>query len=235
MKNYSVKQYQQSDYLTWNTFISKAKNATFLFERDFMEYHKERFDDFSLMVYKDQKLVAVLPANRVGDTVYSHQGLTYGGLVYNEKVKLATVLAIFRSVLVFLDNNKIKLLQLKMLPRFYADFYSEELEYILFLVQAKLIRRDTNAVIDLQKNFSISKGRMEGVLKARKHKLIIREEPYFEMFWDEILIPNLEQNHQAKPVHSLEEIQDLQQKFPNNIRQFNVYYNKKIEKNEIVK
>ncbi len=228
MKNYSVKQYQQSDYLTWNTFISKAKNATFLFERDFMEYHKERFDDFSLMVYKDQKLVAVLPANRVGDTVYSHQGLTYGGLVYNEKVKLATVLAIFRSVLVFLDNNKIKLLQLKMLPRFYADFYSEELEYILFLIQAKLIRRDTNAVIDLQKNFSISKGRMEGVLKARKHKLIIKEEPYFEMFWNEILIPNLEQNHQAKPVHSLEEIQDLQQKFPNNIRQFNVYYNKKI-------
>ena len=53
----------------WNTFVSKAKNATFLFHRNFMEYHKNRFQDFSLVVQEDQKWVAVLPANIVGAEV----------------------------------------------------------------------------------------------------------------------------------------------------------------------
>ena len=99
MKNLSVKQYHESNYKQWNAFIGQAKNATFLFHRDFMEYHKERFEDYSLMVFENEKLVAILPANRTGDTVFSHQGLTYGGLVYNEQTKLSDVLAIFQSVL----------------------------------------------------------------------------------------------------------------------------------------
>jgi hypothetical protein len=47
VKNYTVKQYQESDYECWNTFVNQAKNATFLFHRDFMEYHKDRFEDYS--------------------------------------------------------------------------------------------------------------------------------------------------------------------------------------------
>ena len=69
MKNYSVIPYRESDYANWNAFIGQAKNATFLFHRDFMEYHKDRFKDFSLLVFENKKLVAVLPANRVGAIV----------------------------------------------------------------------------------------------------------------------------------------------------------------------
>ncbi|MGA9639546.1 MAG: FemAB family protein, partial [Flavobacterium sp.] len=65
MHQYTVRQYQKSDYKQWNDFISQAKNATFLFHRDFMEYHQDRFEDYSLMVFDNEKLVAVLPANRV--------------------------------------------------------------------------------------------------------------------------------------------------------------------------
>ena len=56
-----------------------------------MEYHKERFEDFSLLVFDKVKLVAVLPANRVDNKVYSHQGLTYGGLVYASKLKIEKI------------------------------------------------------------------------------------------------------------------------------------------------
>ncbi len=228
VKNYSVKKYQKSDYLAWNAFIGQAKNATFLFHRDFMEYHEDRFEDFSLLIYNEQKLVAVLPTNRVGDTVYSHQGLTYGGLVYGQKLKLTHVLEVFRSVLAFLNKKGILQLQINLLPSFYAIAHSEEINYALFLAQAKLFRRDTCAVIDLQKKFLIAKGRMQGVAKARNNNLVIKEEGAFDAFWNEILIPNLSENYQVKPVHSLEEIQYLHQKFPNNIRQFNVYHENKI-------
>lgn len=228
MKNYTVRLYQKNDFESWNFFVEKAKNATFLFNRDFMEYHNDRFTDFSLIVEDGTKWVAILPANVVENQVFSHQGLTYGGLVYDEKVKLASVIKFFKSILIFLKNSNISTLQLKMLPSFYAQFPSEELNYALFLAEAKLIRRDANAVIDLQQKFSISKGRMEGVAKARKHQLILKEDGNFEGFWNEILVPNLYKNHNAKPVHSLKEIQNLHQKFSKNIRQFNVYHDDKI-------
>jgi hypothetical protein len=223
VKNYTVKRYRENDYANWNTFISQAKNATFLFHRDFMDYHKDRFEDYSLMVYKNEKLVAVLPANRVENVVYSHQGLTYGGLVYGEKLKLASIILFFKAVLFYLNENKISKIQIKTLPSIYHNKPAEELNYALFLVEAQLIRRETLAVIDLSKPILIASGRKEGVKKGMANSLEIREEDEFVDFWNDILIPNLENKHQAKPLHSLQEITNLKKKFPVNIRQFNVY------------
>jgi hypothetical protein len=225
VKNYTIRIYQKNDYENWNAFIGQAKNATFLFHRDFMDYHSDRFQDYSLIVLDDEKWVAVLPANVVGNQVFSHQGLTYGGLIYSEKIKLASVIAIFKSVLMFLNANKIEKLQLKLLPSIYHQKPAEELNYALFLAEAQLIRRDSMAVIDLSKKLLIASGRNEGIKKGIKNKLEIKEVDDFTEFWAEILIPNLAQKHQAKPVHSLEEITKLKALFPDNIRQFNVYEN----------
>jgi hypothetical protein len=228
VKNFSVKQYQESDYENWNAFIGQAKNATFLFHRDFIEYHKDRFEDFSLMVFDNEKLVAVLPANKVGNEISSHQGLTYGGLVINEKSKLSTVINAFRAVLLFLKENNIETLYLKTIPSIYHNKPSEEIQYALFLAEAKLVRRDSMSVIDLSKKYDFSKIRKRGIQKAIANGLVIKEEMNFESFWKEVLIPNLDERHNAKPVHSLEEIKLLKSLFPSNIRQFNVYHNDKI-------
>ena len=193
-----------------------------------MDYHSDRFQDYSLMVFDEEKLIAVLPANRVEDTIYSHQGLTYGGLVLNSKAKLSLVLSIFKSVLKFLNENSIDKFILKTMPNFYLDAFSDELEYCLFIVQAKLNRRDSLSVIDLTKPYFITKTRKESIRRGKKNNLIIKEELNFELFWNDILIPNLDKKHQVKPVHSVEEITLLQKRFPNNIRHFNVYHNDKI-------
>lgn len=223
MKNYTVKRYQEKDYSSWNALIGQSKNATFLLHRDFMDYHKERFEDHSLMVYKSEKLVAVLPANRVEDVVYSHQGLTYGGLIYGEKLKLASVILVFRAILFYLNENKISKIQLKTLPSIYHHKPAEELNYALFLAEAKLIQRNTLAVIDLSQPILIANGRKEGVKKGIVNDLEIKEVDEFDDFWNNILIPNLENKYQVKPVHNLQDITNLKEKFPENIRQFNVY------------
>ncbi|MCD0473273.1 GNAT family N-acetyltransferase [Flavobacterium sp. EDS] len=228
MKNYTVKLYQETDYEKWNAFIGQAKNATFLFHRDFMEYHKDRFKDFSLLVYENEKLVSVLPANRVNNVVYSHQGLTYGGLVYDEKIKLVSVIEIFKSILIFLNEMAVVKLHLKTLPAIYHLKPSEEIQYALFLAEAKLVRRDSLSVLNLFQENKISKVRRRGIQKAVFNDLVIKEEDDFEDFWNKVLIPNLDKKHQAKPVHTLEEIQLLKKIFPDNIRQFNVYQNDKI-------
>ena len=91
MKKLTVKKYDQNDYKIWNDFVSQAKNATFLFHRNFMEYHKDRFEDFSLLIFENEKLRAILPANKKANSVYSHQGLTYGGFVFTSKLNAQKV------------------------------------------------------------------------------------------------------------------------------------------------
>lgn len=228
MKNYITRKYQSKDYALWNAFISTAKNATFLFHRDFMEYHSDRFQDYSLMVFDGEKLVAALPANSIDDKLFSHQGLTYGGFIFSSTVKLGKSIEILQSLMKFLRDNHIKTLQLKLIPSIYTSFFSEEIEYGLFLMEAKLLRRDCISVLDLTKTFSFSKDRKKCVARGEKNNLVIKEELNFELFWNEILIPNLDKKHSAKPVHSLNEIIKLQQKFPENIRHFNVYHEDKI-------
>jgi hypothetical protein len=228
VKNYTVRRYEAHDRDLWNTFIRKAKNATFLFDRDFMEYHSNRFEDCSLLVFDDATLVAVLPANRIGNQLFSHQGLTYGGLVLAEKTKLESVLDIFGQLLEYLHHEQIVSLQLKQIPFIYCDHFSHEINYALFIAQARLMRTDCLSVIDFGKPVHYSKDRKEGVKKGLKNNLDIKEETSFAAFWNDILVPNLNARHGVAPVHSLVEIEMLHARFPQNIRQFNVYDNGKI-------
>jgi len=228
VKNYQIQLYKPSDATAWNTFIASAKNATFLFHRDFMDYHSDRFTDHSLLIYEQHKLVAVLPANKINNSVFSHQGLTYGGLIYTPKTKLSEIITIFRELLFFLHQNQVTTLQIKMIPSVYHKKPSQELEYALFLTQAKLLKRDSMAVIDLSSAAEISKTRLSEVKKGAKNQLEIREEQDCASFWNTILVPELAKKHHAKPVHSLSEISLLKSRFPNNIRQFNVYHNNTI-------
>ncbi|MBT5871038.1 MAG: GNAT family N-acetyltransferase [Bacteroidetes bacterium] len=223
MSNYRVEKYTKENRLAWDTFISGAKNATFLFARDFMEYHSDRFTDYSLLVYKDDLLYAVLPANIVGDKLYSHKGLTYGSLVLSKSAKLLYTFEAFKALLAFLDAKAISTLELRNIPTFYNTMPSDELSYFLFKANATLIKRDALMVIDTSTKIKFQKNRREGINKAKRNGLTIAVDDNFEGFWNEILIPNLQQKHGIAPVHSLEEIQLLAAKFPDHIKQVNVY------------
>lgn len=190
-----------------------------------MEYHKDRFDDFSILIYKNEKLVAVLPANKKGKVVYSHQGLSYGGVVVSPKTKLTDYIVLFQELLYYLQSQGIATLEVKELPSFYCQHPAEAISYLAQLTQAKITRVDTASVIDYRNTLAIQSNRLEGVKKAQKQGLEIREEAGFTSFWDTILVPNLAQRHDALPTHSSEEIRLLHDFFPKNIRQFNVYKN----------
>ena len=105
MKQFSVRKYSSTDRQKWNDFVSKAKNATFLFHRDFMEYHQDRFEDYSLIIEDENIWVAILPANRIRNELFSHQGLTYGGLVFKDNFDETTRITIFDSLLNHLILN----------------------------------------------------------------------------------------------------------------------------------
>lgn len=229
MKQYQARLYQKEDVELWNDFVSKAKNATFLFQRNFMEYHKDRFDDYSVMILKDGKLVAALPANRVGDTVYSHQGLSYGTLVIKEEVRIKEYVAVFRELMLFLNENNVRALELKLLPKIYNQTMADEMDYVSFLMQANRLRTDVYLAIDMNKEYNPNRNRKRALKMAGELNIEVRQDQNYEGFWNEILIPNLENRFKVSPVHTLNEIKRLADFFPNQIQLFNAYQNGKLK------
>ncbi len=224
-----MRKYSKVDKDLWDSFLPLAKNSTFLFQRDFMDYHSDRFVDHSLLIYKDEKLIALLPANILEGELHSHQGLTYGGLVLGKKTTFDDTLQIFKTLLSFLKKEGIEVLNLKLLPKIYHQLPSDEIDYLLFLTQATLTRRDITSCIENETRLKIkSSNRLRGIKKAIKNNLLIKEEANFKPFWEEVLEPNLERAHGQKPVHSIDEIVSLHSNFPENIKQFNVYYNNEV-------
>jgi len=125
------------------------------------------------MVFKAEKLVALLPANLTDTVLHSHQGLTYGGLILDEKLKLNETIEIFKNILIELERRNIELLNVKLIPNIYNQSPSEELNYILFLLKAEIIRKDVLSVIDNANELQIiSKIRRRGIKKALESKAI---------------------------------------------------------------
>ena len=56
-----IRRYTPAMANEWNKFVAASKNGTFLFDRNFMDYHSDRFHDHSLLVYRGHQLYALLP------------------------------------------------------------------------------------------------------------------------------------------------------------------------------
>jgi hypothetical protein len=225
----SVERYSGDRKALWDGFIKTAKNATFLFQRDYMDYHSDRFTDHSLIVSRGAECLAVLPANlnREGVLV-SHQGLTFGGLVLQPHATLTDTLEALQALLEFLHLNGVEKLILKRLPRFYTVLPDDEIDYALFLLESPLTRRDCALVVPQQGRLPFRKGRKSEISKAKRFNIRVVEETNFGPFWNHVLIPRLSARYGVKPVHSLEEITLLATRFPQNIRQFSAYCGEQI-------
>lgn len=224
MEKFQIKIYQKEYYDLWNNFVANAKNATFLFHRDFMEYHQDRFQDYSLLIFDSkEKLVAILPANLVENEIFSHQGLTYGGLVVLPKTYFTESLNIFKAVLLFLFQNNIPTFFYKEIPCFYNSNFSDEINYIIFQANGTLVKKEICSVINLKNEILFNKDRKKYFNKnlSSLYQIVQNNNP--EKFWNKILEPLLADKHHAKPTHSLEEIQYLMKLFPNEILLFEVW------------
>ena len=207
----------------WNEFVAKSKNGTFLFDRRFMDYHADRFQDYSLMFYDDNRLLAVMPANQNGDTFVSHGGLTYGGLVMGAGIKAVQVCELFRELNGCLSCHGFRRVVYKAVPWIYHQQPAEEDLYALTSVcHARLMIRDISSAIISDRKMRFSGSRKDGIRKARRQGLIVRESEDFAAFW-QILYDNLSAKYGLKPVHSAAELELLHSRFPDKIRLYMVF------------
>jgi hypothetical protein len=220
----AVERYTPARKQEWDGFVAEGNNATFLFYRDYMDYHGDRFTDHSLMIFRGAQLAAILPGNlSANGMLISHQGLTYGGLVTPCQAPLSQVIACLHAALSYLDEHAISRLCYKRIPSHYTVRPDDDIAYCLFLLQARLYRRDCHLVVPLAHRLPVQKRRRRQANKARRASLRIVEENQFLDFWGEVLKPRLLTKYGVKPVHTCDEITLLGSRFPENIKQFSVY------------
>lgn len=208
----------------WHNTLSQCKNATFLLERDFMDYHADRFTDHSLLIFDEKgEAVALLPAHERDGNWYSHQGLTYGGLLLHRSLKLSDALACWSAVVDYGRAQGWQALHYKSVPSFYHTSSTQEEEYALWMLQAECVRVDTAFVVEQGQALQLQTRRRRAVQKAEKMGIRIEKADDCSAFWQEILTPNLLERFGVQPVHSLAEIELLRQRFPDEILQFNAY------------
>jgi hypothetical protein len=221
-----VRKYTNEYKEQWNYLISDSKNVSFLFHRNFMEYHCDRFDDYSLIFLMAEKIVAALPANRKDSTVYSHQGLSYGAFILKKEIKLIQALEIFRAALRFMYQDSCSTFIFKSFPRIYNTIPSDEIDWALTICKASLYRRDSALTINNADPLPYQERRMRSIKKAGKLNPVIRletTESGIDIFWENVLIPNMLDRFGIAPVHTAAEMKMLFKKFPDNIMQYNIY------------
>lgn len=215
---FEIRRYTPKQADEWNRFVAESKNGTFLFDRRYMDYHADRFEDFSLMVYRRGRLYALLPGNVAGDCFFSHQGLTYGGLVMDYHATAADVVQVFRCINDALRGEGLKSVVYKPTPWIYHQQPSEEDLYAIFEVcGARLSARSLSSTITNQHLNRWYRIRETGARHAKALGLSIEETNDWQEFW-QILSHNLKQRYGLSPVHTVDEMLLLNQRFPQNIR-----------------
>ena len=215
----TIKRYTEEYKDIWNKFNADAKNSLFMFDRNYMDYHKDRFKDHSLLFYNDDELVALLPLSEHDKELRSHGGLTYGGFISSSKMKQHTMDDCFVTLNEYCEGNGFDKLLYKTIPHIYHSQPAEEDKYSLFRNNASIESIEASTVINLSSPLKMPKGRKAQISRARREGVLIEERTDDESFHWFIDLENsvLEEYHGVDAVHTGDELALLHSRFPENI------------------
>lgn len=188
-----------------------------------MDYHNDRFQDASLMIYNGEQLIACIPGNQVNRQFYSHQGLTYGGFIFIKHINDELLESVLHKTVAYLQQHYLRI-EWRWQPEIYNPIHYK----VLKIIEEKGFKNYQalhNLHVSLKEDITISSKKTVGYRNGKfdEMKLVVNND--FKTFWDQVLEPQLKARHDAKPVHSLAEIELLGSRFPNAIKQYLVYEN----------
>lgn len=217
-----IKKYTEENKDIWNQFNSCSKNSLFMFNRNYMDYHKDKFKDHSLMFYNEDKLIAILPMSEHGELLISHGGLTYGGFITDTKMKQHTMNDCFEALINYARECGFKCIRYKTIPHIYHSQPAEEDRYALFANGANLVTVDVSTYVNLVNPLKMPKGRKAQISRAKREGVEITELTELDNFKDFIELENqvLLERHDVQAVHTGEELKMLHDRFKDNIHLF---------------
>ncbi len=217
-----IRRYTDQDAEIWNRFNRSVKNRLFMFDRNYMDYHRDRFSDHSLLFWREDELTALLPACEQGEVLHSHGGLTYGGFLTGNGMKQHIMNECMEALIRYSREKGFRRIIYKTVPYVYHLQPAEEDRYALYANGGRLITVDASTYIDLQDPLKMPKGRRAQIVRARREGVrieVLTELKDYETF---IGIENevLESRHHTRAVHTAAELKMLRDRFPENIHLF---------------
>lgn len=224
-----IARYTPERHKEWECAVKASKNGTFLHLRDYMDYHGDRFADHSLLLCDERgRIEACLPACAEGNTLYSHRGLTYGGwLIPDKHFTVDDMLKCWDLTNEYLRSQGFSRLVYKPVPHIYHSYPCEEDLYALFRNDAILTASSVSTTIDLNNPLPFNKRAGRNLKNARKSGIKIERSDDYAAFWA-VLSRLLNERYNTTPVHSLDEITMLAERFPDNIRLLTASLNNEI-------
>lgn len=217
-----IRRYRDEDRPVWDAFNRGTKNRLFMFDRGYMDYHRDRFQDHSLMFFREGELVALLPACEREGALFSHAGLTYGGFLTDAGMKQHIMNECFDTLKDYMRAQGFSRLTYKTIPHIYHRQPAEEDRYSLYANNGKLITVDASTYLNLSAPLKMPKGRKAQISRAKREGVtieILTEQKDYDTFID---LENevLEARHETHAVHTGAELKLLHDRFPENIHLF---------------
>lgn len=214
---FTITIYRPEDREVWDTFVSQARNGHFQFLRNYMDYHADRFQDLSLLIWRGTRLIGLMAGHRTESIYYSHQGLSFGGLIQHQDFSVNWALPVLTSIRNWLQERGCKKWIYKTVPVLYHHQPAMADHWALFMMGANWLYRNTSMTIDLRNTFHWHKNRKRALTTACNTAFFYQESSDAGQFHP-ILTALLQRKYDRNPVHSLSELQRLMDVFPDNIR-----------------
>lgn len=218
----TIQRYNVKEKNIWDEFNHQSKNSLFMFDRNYMDYHSDRFKDHSLMFFEDSQLIALLPLNEKDHTLVSHGGLTYGGFITDSNMKQHIMNDCFTALLDYAREKGFQTIRYKAIPHIYHEQAAEEDRYALFINGAKQVSVDASTYLNLKNPLKMPKGRKAQISRARREGVLIKELETLQEYQNFIKLENevLSARHHATAVHTGDELKLLHDYFPDHIHLF---------------
>ncbi len=223
-----LRPYAVTDAARWDEFVDRSINATFLLKRGYMDYHSDRFKDYSIVAEEDSDghFVALLPACVVTEAdgrtaLSSHAGLTYGGWLLSAESGTITMMDLMGVLVHYLRRLGFSTLIYKQIPTIYHRVPAQADEYALWHLGARLAVCNIATTLDLRAPEAytprVQTRRQRGLKKAQKLGYTVRVMQSLSEFWP-IVEENLRERYDTRPVHTRAEMELLMSRFPREIR-----------------
>ncbi|MFH1740748.1 MAG: GNAT family N-acetyltransferase, partial [bacterium] len=154
-------------------------------------------------------------------------GCTYGGLLVPRRAKADLVQQIVRAIMAYARECSFDRLVITPPPELYHRDFCQQIDFVLQMEEFdhRLIGLSTCVPLDGRTDEDLSSALGSNcawaVRKGKRDGVEVSETDDFSTFW-EILRENLSV-HGVSPVHSVQEIRVLQERFPDRIRLFGAF------------
>jgi len=209
----------------WNRFVDNSSNGTLFHRLDFLDYHGDKFREErqNIIWMKGESILAVMPMltkNVEGQKhAVSPYGASFGGIVTGSRMPLKTSESIAEAFLEYLQVKQISSCTITYPDTYVHRSPNAHIEFSLLRRSFSFMKAEVFSVIQLATEYKTARKRYEGRARTSLRKAL----PYFEVqhhadmveFYSILQEDKL--RHDSEPTHSLEELLELQARFPASI------------------